>query len=282
MQPSDSPSDSLNQTQSAHDTNEPFDEYLHNEPLKQLVQQPDVMLKEYGYALIRKTPESESFSWDLSQVHELDTMCNPPQTLISGNVTQIDTSQISCFAKNFETRWTELIRSTLSKLLLPNIEDMRLIAPKFLSVVKGQGEQPIHWDSPKGYAERDNLKLSIVLYCSSGASSTAMPRFPSKVMEIDENDTHKLKLHAPLLDPKYFHSVPVFSGDIMVFYQKIPHYGVQNNSIQKRMVLFTMILLNPEDMQDSDELQYFRWVPSKRSLKASNNMRKSTGSEGLV
>ncbi len=50
-------------------------------------------------------------------------------------------------------------------------------------------------------------------------------------------------------------------GDIMIFWQNTPHYGVRNCSIQPRVALFTMPSLHSGQEQDADDkYQFFRWM----------------------
>jgi len=63
---------------------------------------------------------------------------------------------------------------------------------------------------------------------------------------------------AYLLSPEWFHSVPVHAGDMMVFSQSIPHFGVRNrNQHHTRIVLFSQLSTNPKE---DDENQYFSWM----------------------
>lgn len=174
-------------------------------------------------------------------------------TEIQGQVTQHDLTQLDEFEQNteFYREWEKLVRQTVSSLGLSHT-DLHLVSPKLLMAQTDQGQQTVHWDDIMGYLSPE-AKLSVILYCSSGSSSTAMPRFPSNQFPSDDTDTAALRAASHLLDVEWYHSVPVFAGDMMVFKQSTPHFGVYNLSQSTRIVLFSM--MSPEKGAEQDEYQ---------------------------
>lgn len=107
-----------------------------------------------------------------------------------------------------------------------------------------------------------------------------MPRFLPQHLYCADGDAQSMRDKAYLLSEEWFHSVPLQPGDMLVFKQSVPHFGVRNQSIQPRMMLFTMLVPEEKeeeekaeeededaDMQEdevkeleSDEYQFFRWM----------------------
>ena len=58
---------------------------------------------------------------------------------------------------------------------------------------------------------------------------------------------------APLLSREYFHSVAAHPGDVMIFSQRVPHFGTQNPAGHDRQALFSMY--SPSADPDQDERQ---------------------------
>ena len=63
------------------------------------------------------------------------------------------------------------------------------------------------------------------------------------------------------LSEAWYHSVPAQTGDLLLFYQDVPHFGTQNNSDQRRMVAFDLLSdMSYRDNPDQDLHQIFPWV----------------------
>ena len=125
---------------------------------------------------------------------------------------------------------------------------MRLVAPKILRGIKGESvAQEIHWDNMNGF--HMNQRISVIMYLTA-TKSTAMPRFVTRELfrgvkhtqrpsatakktqeEVDqewEEDKQYLKATQHIWGNRedYYHSVDVEPGDIMIFRESTPHFGV--------------------------------------------------------
>lgn len=140
-----------------------------------------------------------------------------------------------------------------AKLLDIDTDLLHVVVPKLLTSAPEAGRQGVHWDCKGGHLVHN--KLSCVLYCTM-THSTALPRFPQNQFVSD--NPAELRRNAYLLDPEWYHSVPVFAGELAIFLQHVPHFGVRNRSSQNRVVLFTM--LSPSNEAAQDDHQFFRWM----------------------
>jgi hypothetical protein len=218
------------------------------------------MFEQYGYALIPSTSLSTAFVFSLLEV---DVALDSSQS-ISGNVRQYDLLKAAAFTDKLQVAWKDLVFTTTASVGLSAALSTthRLTSPKLLVASPHQGLQAIHWDDATAY-QGGQSKLTFILYCSSGTYSTAMPRFPPHLLHWapEEEDIPAMQLQSYLLDYKYFHSVLVKSGDMMVFWQNTPHFGVQNRcSLNNRITLFSMLTPTIRSETTDDEYQFFRWM----------------------
>ena len=135
-------------------------------------------------------------------------------------------------------------------------------APKILSAPPGLGLQAIHCDVPHPDDKNVAGDLSAILYMTP-TKSTALPIYDARAGEqlIHENVEVRRKM-APLMDPLFFHSVPVEPGDLVLFRHQVMHYGVANqDSTEPRLVLFSMLCTTPPQVtSDPDAYQQHIWT----------------------
>ena len=131
------------------------------------------MFREYGYAFLSATDETRELVWDMMQVRALSATAKQEQ--IAGQWCNSTSRGSSCFTADRQQQLQQVVHSSMRCLGLDSGGRMHLVDPKLLSGASGMGEQEIHWDSAT--LEECEGKISILLYCSPGALSTAMPRF---------------------------------------------------------------------------------------------------------
>lgn len=208
-------------------------------------------LLRYGYALVRATPETLALALLVATLQG-QLPASAVATIIGGLVSQVDLAGVHGFKATRKT-WKTSVCALGQRLGLPS--QLRAVLPKLLTATTGNGGQAIHWDAIEGPAAPD--RYSVILYCSAGAQSTAMPRFPLSAFTPDVTSPASMRQFAHLLDTDWFHSVPVFPGDMMIFSQRVPHYGTENPSLSPRIALFG--LLSTSFARSQDKFQMFRW-----------------------
>ena len=113
-------------------------------------------------------------------------------------------------------------------------------AIKVLSSQPGDGEQLVHFDSLAGYTSQHDF--TFLAYCTPGTQSTAFSRFPLSFLPDSGSDADELQAkHGQIYDKRWYHSVPVQTGDIAFFSERAPHFGVQNTSNRIRRVVFALV-----------------------------------------
>lgn len=104
------------------------------------------------------------------------------------------------------------------------------VAQKLLVASPRKGAQVVHWDSIDGWMVRD--RLSILLYCTDGCRSTALPRFSTR-REFHWTEEpvarYELQQKAHLLDSDWYHSVTTTAGQVLIFRDSVPHFGTQRS-----------------------------------------------------
>jgi hypothetical protein len=88
--------------------------------------------------------------------------------------------------------------------------------------------------------------------------SAALPTFVPDERFSFSDKRDDLRQVAHLLDPALYASQPVQPGDIIIFRQSTPHFGVRNESAKDdRVVFFCMV--SPTDEEGQDAQQTFPW-----------------------
>jgi hypothetical protein len=94
-------------------------------------------------------------------------------------------------------------------------------------------------------------------------NSTALPIYDARAGEqLLHDDLQVRRRMTPLMDPLFFHSVPVEPGDLVIFRHQVMHYGVANQDIaEPRLVLFRMLCTTPPALNsDPDGYQQHVWT----------------------
>lgn len=209
------------------------------------------MFNSNGFIRIDGTEQSRAIAWEM--------MSQRPRAggeLIAGRVRQQDIAANSGLKKAF-TALETLLRGYARALgVLHDDKPLYLVEPKILVAPPGKGHQAVHWDGPRNREAAE--KLSCILFCSNGHNGTAMPTFPTDERFSFSDVREELWQVAHLLDPEYYESKPVQPGDIIIFRQSTPHFGVENTSAKDdRVVLFCM--LSPSAAEGQDAVQTFPW-----------------------
>jgi hypothetical protein len=209
---------------------------------------PAIAWEQYGYALLRFTNDSK----ELAQLM-LEMKLPKKLEQIAGQVAQYDLSKHKLFTdSSLSFKWRKCVLDSVKAMntdLFTTLALLHLITPKLLVASPKVGLQTIHWDHINGYeSPQDNI--SVILYCVN-TKSTAMPRFPKGTITKDPTS-------AQYLERRWYHSIDVEAGDILIFQQRTPHYGVTNDSEDKERVAFFGMFsqhLNP----NQDLYQMFKW-----------------------
>ena len=220
----------------------------------------------HGCLLLNATDVSRAF---VSRVARLPTTSLPEQAKvqIAGKVEQFDQDQRGAdFNAEFGADWDDFVRRLVVEVTDDEAFGRYYVkAHKILQVAPGRGEQAIHLDRDDGHLSD---VCSVVLYCTSGVSSTAFPATFAAHDFATNDDAASMRatVDAGRLNKSAYHSVRVEAGDIAIFRQSTPHYGTMNDTNTTRTVLFS--ILTPFDAADQDEFQVFRWMSIERAYGA--------------
>ena len=213
----------------------------------------------HGYVFLRSTDLSRAF---VARAARLPTTSLPgnAQVQISGMVEQFDQDRRGAdFDAEFGADWDHFVRRLASEVTGEETMGRYYVkAHKILQVKPGSGEQAVHLDRDD---EHLGAVCSVVLYCSSGVSSTAFPAtFAARDFATNGRDAASMRatVDAGRLDKSAYHSVRVEAGDVAIFRQTTPHYGTRNDTNAPRTVLFS--ILTPFNDAEQDEFQVFRWM----------------------
>jgi hypothetical protein len=204
----------------------------------------------FGFARVPSSARSRALAWTIMQQSHRSTGDS-----IAGQVRQIALSKLKQ-AHSMEEEWTAVVQETAAAVGVDSAEHF-VVESKLLLAPPGKGHQPVHWDTARHPSAA--LRYSCILYCSSGCSSTALPRFPNNDILNFSLDPAALQPVAHLLDAHSYESLPVSAGDLVFFRTSTPHYGVRNTMPQgNRVVLFGM--LSPVSTPGQDAVQVFPWL----------------------
>jgi len=182
-----------------------------------------------------------------------------PSESIAGRVNQFDLMAIDAFPKSpLRRSLADYFRSLLEGVLgvrpaNPKVK-LKHVAPKLLVAPPGHGLQAVHWDAHNGLWDKVQ-RFSVVFYLTAGAQTTALPRWPAAAFQPIEYDQPSLQSFAPLLSREYFHSVAAFPGDVMIFSQRVPHFGTANPAAHPRQALFSMFSPYASPSQDAAQVR---------------------------
>jgi hypothetical protein len=205
---------------------------------------------DFGYARVPPTSASCKFAWKVLQQSQ-----RAEKEPIAGHVKQL---VLPALTKDGELgmEWDALVRATATVVGI-DVAELFVVDTKLLIAPPKKGKQPVHWDTAR---TRDAaVKYSIILFCSNGCYSTALPTFPANDDLSFSDDSTKMKAVAQLIDDGCYESQPVESGAIVIFRQSTPHFGVANTMPQgNRVVLFSM--LSPLNQWGQDQKQVMPWL----------------------
>lgn len=230
----------------------------------------------HNYALLPATDASRQLAADMVGWYQ-KALAHKPNThpkrgvveSIPGQVLQfaVERAQVTAeeagMRQQLLQRWHELMRESLDAIGEPLSHLQRTVcAPKVLSAAPGAGLQAIHYDVAHPDARSAAGDLSAILYLTP-TQSTALPIYDARAGEqlLHEEAEVRRKL-APLVDPLFFHSVPVEPGNLVLFRHGVMHYGVANEgSSDPRLVLFSMLCTTPPQItNDPDAFQQHVWT----------------------
>ena len=208
----------------------------------------------YGFCLIRADLVRATISARLAALRS--TAPAESITPINGNVAMIDVaSHPSADIDSLMDEWDKAILALAAPLPLKD-SSRNVSTRKLLVAEEGLGQQVLHWDEWKG-PDVDPNTTSVITMCSQGMS-TVVPRFPLAAFTPKMNSPASLKKFAYLLEPEWFHSVPVGPGDVLIFSQRIPHWGPKNLAADARLAAFCMLSAVPEEKPGSKPQDSFQ------------------------
>lgn len=227
---------------------------------------PDEMMKAYGYAMLDPTTASTTMAKKIAEL-ELDDLMRPDHphrfSVISGNVRQVNlTSAAQYFTRADQNDWETIMAEAFRRCgLEQEASGLHLVATKALDAKPGDGEQPVHFDSADAWAASD--RFSVILVCSTGTHTTAMPRFcaPTEFpwKSADDVPQRDLQRVCHLLDAEWYHRVRAKIGTIIIFRESVPHHGTRNpKKTGNRRVLFSM--WSSKKGSSQDDYQEYPWM----------------------
>jgi len=211
----------------------------------------------YGYVRADATDASRELAWKMMSIDR-----GAPLSMgvddISGNVRQYDlttTSRVNKFRESIE-EWNRIVKQ-LAESVDIDTKSLYVVDPKLLVAQPKEGLQPIHFDCARTSLSHNTF--SAILYCSNGCLSTALPKFPANDLLSYSHIPSEMQSVAHLLERDQYESLPVQVGDMVLFRQSTPHFGVQNDCARdNRVVLFS--ILSPSPLENQDASQVFSWL----------------------
>lgn len=201
----------------------------------------------YGHARVPASPDSFQLAWEILQLP-----MRQRGEQIAGKVKQFPLQDPRLVAN-----WTKVAQAAAAAVGVTSPEF--LVDAKLLIAPPGQGLQAVHWDTARTREAHDHF--ACILFCSNGASSTALPTFPTNEALSFSHDREAMRQVTKLLQPTpdNYSSTPAQPGEVIVFRLSTPHYGVANGMRQgNRVVLFG--LLSSSDTPGQDAQQVFAWL----------------------
>jgi hypothetical protein len=223
--------------------------------------EPKSCFAHYDYALLRRRTYDQEGQVAKAADYVLSMPTGAgPQTateFINGNVKQIDLLQCPAdiwSATPAATSFEFILRAAADQLGIKH-SGLRIAATKLLIAYGDDGQQALHWDNLLG-PDTAGERYSCLLYLSDNKRSTSMPRYQPR--SHFPSGAEPSAAAAAYLEDEWYHSASVQLGDLMIFKQTVPHYGVANVGAQPRIALFAVLSSSTEPNQDGYQL--FRWV----------------------
>jgi len=206
----------------------------------------------FGYARMSSTARSRALAWRLLQVSHRSNS----NSTIAGNVKQLELDKLK-ETRELQDEWIAVVRETAAAVGISGVDRLFVVDSKLLIAAPKHGQQPVHFDCARERSAGD--RHSFILICSNGCYSTALPRFPANDALSFSHTEEDMQREAHLLHESHYESLPATAGDIILFRQSTPHFGVQNAMPQgNRVVLFGM--LSPSNAPGQDAEQVFPWL----------------------
>ena len=158
-----------------------------------------------------------------------------------------------------QQEWRRIIQQLLPSLTSLSGEFGQDRSSMILIANKGEGDQPIHFDTLRWQSDAEKqCTITALLYCTPSSRSTLLPCFQSPLFfpqELEVGDS--MAAHYPLLDKQYFHTEEVEAGTVLFFRHGVPHAGVACTTDSPRVVLFDLVSADWKRLDA--ERQYFYW-----------------------
>ncbi len=204
----------------------------------------------FGWVRVPKTERSEHLAHRVAM--RRTAVVGTP---IIGQTTQKELADIPGF-EEIVPEWSNLVLETAAMLGI-DTDSLFVVDHKALTAAPGQGGQVVHWDCAR--QRQAHTKYTVLLVCSLGHSSTALPTFGVNAAFSFSHDKKVMRSVAHLLDPSEYVSEITYPGEIIIFRQSTPHFGVENTCQQgDRVMLFAV--LSPSRRQGQDKEQVYPWL----------------------
>jgi hypothetical protein len=211
----------------------------------------------FGYVRVPATDASRLLAWKMMSI-DRGAPSSQAVDVISGNVRQYDltaTTRVERF-KEAVDEWSRIVKELADSVDI-DTKSLHVVDPKLLVARPKEGLQPVHFDCARTSLS-SNL-YSAILYCSNGCLSTALPKFPANDLLSYSHIPAEMQSVAHLLERDQYESLPVQVGDMVLFRQSTPHFGVQNDCARdNRIVLFS--ILSHSSAANQDAGQVFPWL----------------------
>ena len=153
---------------------------------------------------------------------------------IAGQVKQLQLTDPQLLAE-----WSAVARETAAAVGVDSPEF--LVDAKLLLAAPKRGLQSVHWDTAR--SREAHTQLACILACSSGASSTALPTFPTNDDLSFSSNPSAMRRVAHLLQPEHYASSPAQPGEAVLFRLSTPHFGVANTMLVTVIAIVLATLL---------------------------------------
>jgi hypothetical protein len=179
--------------------------------------------------------------------------------VIGGGTCQYSVSNQRRFADAL-TEWRTLLLCLVSDLAVAcglgdDRRSYRVSHESILYSMFRHGRQEIHWDRMRELVSK--LRFSALFFLTSHRS-TALPIFSYNERLSVSSDAAEMRSLSRFLQPSNFVSFDVAPGDVILFHQGVPHFGVENHlKNTTRTLLFSIVA--PSDEPADDDLQVYRW-----------------------
>lgn len=215
-------------------------------------------MSKFGFARVPATEESRRLVWQLMHVRT----SKAESQKIAGEVTQVllTPEVLKTYGDGqLHLELERLVRQSAKELGISGAEEKYVVDCKFLISRPKRGRQFPHFDVARNGKGRN--MYTFLLCCTSGCSSTALPTFPLDDRMSVSMDRKQMREVAPLLRdcPENFQSFPMDVGDIIIFQQTVPHFGVANEMSAGNRQMFFCVLSDTHEW-GQDEQQVPPWL----------------------